>query len=74
MAGSRLPGFVMAESKKTSAQAQYTGVCIAVGAGLGATIGVVFGGGAIAVGIALGAGLGVAVGAAIDARASHKHR
>lgn len=44
------------------------GVALAVGAGLGMTVGVIVGGGAgIAIGARLGAGLGVVFGAAWDA-------
>src|ERR1035437_7986356 len=57
----------MARNRATDEQAnQYLVIGIAVGAGLGATIGVLIGGWAIAIGISLGAGAGMAIGAAID--------
>jgi len=69
---------VMPERKGTQGgsgqAAQYTGISIAIGAGLGLTIGALTGGWGIPVGLALGAGVGVAIGAAYDAwrkRESH---
>ena len=46
---------------------QYTGIGVAIGAGLGLTIGVLTGGWGIPAGLALGAGAGVAIGATADA-------
>ena len=45
---------------------QYIGIGVAIGAGLGLTIGALTGGWAIPIGLALGAGVGVAIGAATD--------
>jgi hypothetical protein len=60
----------MARNKATHGrESQYTGISLAIGAGVGATIGVLIGGGAgIGIGLALGAGFGIAIGAAMDAR------
>jgi uncharacterized membrane protein YccC len=46
---------------------QYTGIAVAIGAGLGLTVGALTGGWGIPVGLALGAGVGVVLGAATDA-------
>jgi hypothetical protein len=58
--------------KATDEQANmYTGIGVALGAGVEVTIGVLIGGWAIAVGLCLGAGVGVAIGTAMDARQGH---
>jgi uncharacterized membrane protein len=62
----------MAHEKAGHEQATgYTAMGVALGAGVGTTIGVLIGGWAIAIGICLGAGVGVVIGAAMDARRSH---
>lgn len=47
---------------------QCTGMSVALGAGIGMTLGVLIGGWAVPVGIGAGAGVGVALGAAFDGR------
>ncbi len=55
--------------RSTGTHPTFTGTAIALGAGIGMTIGVLVGGGpGIAFGLLLGAGVGVAVGAAWNAR------
>jgi hypothetical protein len=59
----------MAETQNTSHWYQH-GTLIGIGAGLGATVGVLIGGGpGIAIGLAVGAGFGVAVDAMVSRRA-----
>jgi ElaB/YqjD/DUF883 family membrane-anchored ribosome-binding protein len=47
---------------------RYIGVGIAIGAGIGLTIGALTGGWAIPIGMAVGSGIGIAIGAALDTR------
>ena len=57
-----------AEQAEDGRQSTSVGTTLAIGAGLGTTVGVLVGGGVgIAVGASVGAGIGVVVGAAWDA-------
>ena len=60
--------------KKTAQReyGRYTAVCLASGAGLGLTTGVLSGGWAIPIGLTVGSGIGVAIGAALDTQ--HERR
>ena len=53
--------------RRSGQSGQYTGIGVAIGAGLGLAVGALTGGWGIPAGLALGAGVGVALGAAADA-------
>jgi hypothetical protein len=61
-------GVVMKRKAREDRRDTLVGVALAVGAGLGLTVGVLVGGGSgIAIGMGIGAGLGVVFGASWDA-------
>ena len=62
------------ETVRPTSSVQYAGVGVALGAGLGLTIGVIAGGGAaIALGLAIGGAVGATIGGAADAIRSRRN-